>query len=254
MPLFKADLHIHTLTSPCGSLEMSPVHIIEMALEKKLDIIAITDHNCTKQVQVIQEMAVNKGLLVIGGAEVNSSEEVHCLTLFETKDQLDEFQFFIDQHLLPIPNDPTYFGDQVVIDKDEMIVEELPYLLTNALDCSLSEIEIKVHELNGIVIPAHVDRPYNGLFSQLGFIPEHFKADAFELSKNAHYESWISSGKLPFHATIVTNSDAHHPHQIGERVTWFELKELTFREMKLALNNEEGNRVVPPSKTSENLR
>jgi predicted metal-dependent phosphoesterase TrpH len=44
---FKADLHIHTCLSPCGHLEMSPRKIVESALERGLDIIAITDHNTT---------------------------------------------------------------------------------------------------------------------------------------------------------------------------------------------------------------
>jgi hypothetical protein len=84
MKQFKADLHIHTTLSPCGSLDMSPKNIVAAALKAGLDIIAITDHNSTKQVQVIKELAQSKGIKVIGGAEINSSEEVHCLTLFET--------------------------------------------------------------------------------------------------------------------------------------------------------------------------
>ena len=38
---FKADLHIHTVLSPCGDLEMSPTAIVDRALERGLDMIAI---------------------------------------------------------------------------------------------------------------------------------------------------------------------------------------------------------------------
>lgn len=251
MSVFKADLHIHSLTSPCGSLEMSPKNIIEKALEQQLDIIAITDHNCTKQAPLIQKMGAEKGIVVICGAEVNTSEEVHCLTLFENTNQLDKFQFFIDQRMLPIPNRAEYFGEQVVVDEDEMIVEELQYLLTNALDASLEEVEQKVHELGGLVIPAHIDRPYNGLFSQLGFIPERLNADAFELSRHADLEKWLTSGKLPQNASIVRNSDAHHTHQIGESCTFYELKEPSFFELKMALLNKEGRKVVRYMKNND---
>lgn len=244
MPVFKADLHIHSLTSPCGSLEMSPKNIVETALKRKLDIIAIADHNCTKQVPLIQKIAKESSLVVIGGAEVNTSEEVHCLALFESQEQLLDFQFFIDQHMLPIPNNPDYFGHQVVVDEKEMIVEEIPYLLTNALDASLQEVEQKVHHLNGLVIPAHIDRPFNGLFSQLGFIPDGFQADAYEISRNASLHDWVNSGKLPKNSVVIGNSDAHHPKQIGESCTFYELERPTFKELKKALLNQEGRKVL----------
>jgi 3',5'-nucleoside bisphosphate phosphatase len=243
MPYFRADLHIHTLTSPCGSLEMSPANIVQTALEKQLDIIGITDHNCTKQVRLIMKMGQDKGLLVIGGAEITTAEEVHCLVFFETLDQLDQFQNYIDLHLPLIANKPDLFGHQVVVDDAEMIVEELPWILTNALDLTLTEIEQKVHSMGGLVVPAHVDRPYNGLFSQLGFLPEDFKPDAFELSMHASH-SWKLNGKIPGNAAVLRNSDAHYPHQIGTVFTLFELQDCTFEEIKMALFFQKGRRVV----------
>lgn len=244
MRTFKADLHIHTLLSPCGSLEMSPRNIIDRALEEKLDIIAIADHNSTKQAPLIVEMAAEKGIFVLPGAEVNSAEEVHCLTFFETVDQLNKFQQFIDARMLPIRNKPSTFGEQVVVDRDEMIVEEVKYLLISALNATLTEIEQKVHELGGLVIPSHIDRPYNGVFSQLGFIPADFNADAFELSRHAEIEQWRTNGKLPFNAAIIRNSDAHHPHQIGELFTLFELEEASFAEIKMAFQGMNERRII----------
>lgn len=47
MKWYKADLHIHSVLSPCGSLDMSPKNIVQSALDKELEIIAITDHNST---------------------------------------------------------------------------------------------------------------------------------------------------------------------------------------------------------------
>ena len=49
MKTYRADLHIHTLLSPCGDLSMTPANIVSEALRKKLDIIGITDHNSTRQ-------------------------------------------------------------------------------------------------------------------------------------------------------------------------------------------------------------
>ena len=44
MKRYKVDLHIHSCLSPCGSLDMDPESIVETALRKGLDAIAITDH------------------------------------------------------------------------------------------------------------------------------------------------------------------------------------------------------------------
>jgi len=45
MKSLKADLHIHTVLSPCATLEMLPPYIVERACETNIQLIAITDHN-----------------------------------------------------------------------------------------------------------------------------------------------------------------------------------------------------------------
>ena len=42
------DLHIHSCLSPCGDMDMTPNNILNMALLKELDLIALTDHNSCK--------------------------------------------------------------------------------------------------------------------------------------------------------------------------------------------------------------
>jgi len=221
---------------------MSPVNIIEVALNAQLDIIAITDHNSTKQAKLIKKLGKEKGIVVFCGAEINSAEEVHCLVLFETDEQLDFFQLFIDKNMKTVRNKPSVFGEQVVVDENEMIVEEVKYLLINSLNASLTEIEQHAHELGGLVIPAHVDRYYNGLFSQLGFMPEGLKVDAFEISKNTTTNEWISNGKIPEGATLIRNSDAHVPEQIGKSHTYYLMEAPVFSELKLALHGLEGRK------------
>lgn len=242
MRKYKADLHVHTLLSPCGSLDMSPVNIVDAALNAQLDIIAITDHNSTKQAKLIKRLAEKKGMTVFCGAEINSAEEVHCLVIFETDEQLDLFQLFIDKNMRPVRNKPSVFGEQVVVDENEMIVEEVKYLLINALDASLMEIEHYAHEIGGLVIPAHVDRYYNGLFSQLGFMPTGLRVDAFEISKNAPTREWETNGKIPSGATIIRNSDAHVPEKIGKSFTYYLMEAPVFSELKLALHGLEGRK------------
>jgi 3',5'-nucleoside bisphosphate phosphatase len=243
MQNFKADLHIHSVLSPCANLEMSPGNIVQSALNAKLDIIAITDHNSTRQVQIIKKIAEQQGLYVIGGAEVNTVEEVHCLALFETDEQLHNFQKYLDQHLIPLQNNPERFGYQLIVDEFENIVEEEKRLLFAALDAGIVDIEKKVHSLDGIFIPAHIDRMFNGIFSQLGFIPGELKPDAFELSKRAQLIDWENNPKLPATKVLLRNSDAHQPESIGKTFSVFEMERISFSEMRKAFKSEEGRKV-----------
>lgn len=75
-------MHLHTCLSPCGSLEMSPQRIVETALERGVDAIAVTDHNSTLQCPEIQALGEERGLMVFAGAEVTTREEAHCVALF----------------------------------------------------------------------------------------------------------------------------------------------------------------------------
>lgn len=131
----RADLHIHTVLSPCGDLDMSPANIIGMALQKGLSLIGISDHNSTRQAPVIQQLGEQQGLRVLCGTEVNTAEEVHALAYFPTLERLTAFQHFLDLHLPDIKNNPDKFGYQVVVDAEEQITYEEERLLITALGC-----------------------------------------------------------------------------------------------------------------------
>jgi len=231
---FRADLHIHTVLSPCGSLEMSPERIVDEALAKGLSIIAITDHNSTKQCKAVIEVGKGRGLMVIGGVEVNTREEIHCIALFENIEALDKFQTYLDEYLPNIPNNPDKFGHQVWVNREEEIEGVEERLLLSGLDQSIDDVEQKVHSLKGLFIPAHVDRPMYGIFAMLGFIPDSLKCDALEVSCNAD-ESFFEMTKIKEKYPIVKSSDAHYPEQIGSSFTTFEMENVTFEGVREAL-------------------
>ncbi|MCX5684822.1 MAG: PHP domain-containing protein, partial [Planctomycetota bacterium] len=81
MKRFLADLHIHTVLSPCASEEMTPPAIVRAAVAKGLGMIAICDHNSAGNVRATQEAAGGR-LSVLAGMEVTTAEEVHVLGLF----------------------------------------------------------------------------------------------------------------------------------------------------------------------------
>ena len=182
MKVFHADLHIHTVLSPCGDLDMGPDAIVRQALAKGLDIIGITDHNSTRQSPIVREIGQAEGLTVLMGAEVTSREEVHCLAFFENEWERKTFQEFLDTRLPNIANNTDKFGYQLLADAHGQIVYEEPRLLLPAIDAGIDEICRRTQELGGLFVPAHIDKAHNSIISQLGLVPPDLPADALELS------------------------------------------------------------------------
>lgn len=243
MKNYRADLHIHTTLSPCGDLEMHPVKIVSEAAKKGLDIIGITDHNCTRHCELISRLAEEKGIFVLQGAEVTTKEEVHCLVFFEKSDALNTFQDFLDESLPDIMNAPEIFGYQVQVDENETIIFEEPRLLVNALNKSLEEVELFVHTLNGLFIPAHIDRKKNSIYSQLGFLPANLRADALEVSMQTTPEQFSALHPEISCFPLIRSSDAHFTDYIGLAVSNFSIANASFSEISFALRNERGRRI-----------
>jgi len=237
MTVYKADLHIHTVLSPCGDLEMSPKNIIKKAKERGIDIIGITDHNSTLHCSLAREIGKREGVFVLTGVEVTTKEEAHCLAFFENDFYLSEFQKFLDNSLPDIPNDVERFGYQVVVDEEENILRQIDKLLISATDKSIEEIESKVHELEGIFIPAHIDKLKNSVISQLGFIPFDLKVDALEFSKNVNEDKFFADNAYLRGYRIIKSSDAHYIEDVGSVFTQIECRELSFQSIKVWLNS-----------------
>ncbi len=235
MNLYKADLHIHTVLSPCADLEMSPKNIVKEALDKGLKIIGITDHNSTHHCKLVKQLAQPLGITLFMGVEITTKEEIHCLAYFETDNQLDKMQEYLDFHLPNIPNDPSVFGYQVVVDENEQILWQEERLLITAIDQSVEQVERQVHSLGGIFIPAHIDKNRYSLISQLGFIPKNLVPDAFEISKHSTTAEMFPYLKGFEDLFIIRNSDAHSLEEIGEIFTMLTLEQPEFEDFRLAL-------------------
>jgi 3',5'-nucleoside bisphosphate phosphatase len=231
---YRADLHIHSVLSPCGSLDMSLAAIISKAMEKGLEMIAISDHNSTLNCNLAVTLGKEAGISVLRGAEVTTSEEVHCLAIFPDETSTALFQDFLDEKMQHIKNVPERFGYQIVLDRDENIVREVEYFLPAALTASIDEVERTVHSLGGLFVPAHIDRPAFSISSQLGFMPAGLPVDAVEVT-----------GPIPLmECPVIRNSDSHILEQLGKRYTTYMLNEPTFTELAMAFKGENERKVI----------
>ena len=243
MNWYRADLHIHSVLSPCGDLDMSPARIIAEAKKKELNIIGITDHNSTLHAQLIVELGKKEGITVFPGAEVATQEEVHCLTFFENIEATKSFQAFLEEKSAGIPNNTERFGYQLVVNEQEEIVGEMKDLLIVGINASIEEVEEEVHKLNGVFIPAHVDRSVTSIYSQMGFIPSGLHIDAIEFSANTTRQEVLEKRPELKDYALITNSDAHYPDHIGNSKTEYFMEAPTFGEWKKALNREGARKI-----------
>lgn len=213
---------------------MNPSAIVETALRRGLDAIAVTDHNTTLQCAEIQALGQERGLKVFAGAEVTTREEAHCVVLFETDAARAAFQTYLDAHLPPLPNDPERFGDQVWVNRENEILGEAPCLLLSALDQSVDQIAAEARQTGSLFLAAHVERPSFSLISQLGFIDPALPLDALEYHDRARFEQLL--GLYPYLSgyTAYSASDAHYLDQIGTRPCLWETEEMTFDGLRKA--------------------
>lgn len=232
---FRADLHIHTCLSPCGDWEMTPQKIIAKVRERKLSIIAICDHNTSKNTAPVIEVGKKFGITVLPGMEICTREEVHILGIFNTEKQAFLMERFVSRHLFG-DNKPEIFGFQVISDENDFVLGEEKKRLIGATTLHLEECVDVIHTLGGIAVAAHIDRPAFSLLSQLGFIPPDLPLDAVEISPNVN-----QSGKHYFLDKIlipcIISSDAHYIDDIGRGITVFDLKVPTIRAIHKALKN-----------------
>jgi PHP family Zn ribbon phosphoesterase len=135
------------------------------------------------------------------------------------------------------------FGLQVVANEMDQVDRFEEKLLIGATDLSIEETVVRIHELGGLAIAAHIDREGFGIIGQLGFIPETLKLDALEVSSNTSEEDAVTRFGMYEKYTFVRNSDAHFLNQIGKNSTRFLLAEPSFAEVRKALQKQDGRTV-----------
>ena len=242
---YRADLHIHTILSPCTELtEMSPHSIVERARQVGLDLIAICDHNSCENVIPTRKISLDAGLAVLAGIEITSKEEVHTLGLFDSEDEAFKVQEIVYSNL-PGENDEDTFGYQVIVNEKDEVLAFNKKLLIGATTLTLEKVVELIHSFNGLAVAAHVDREGFSIIGQLGFIPPGLPLDALELSPRTSVEEAESRFPQCKDCPLITSSDAHYLDDIGKVSTTFLMEEVSVKEMKLALMGMEGRRVLP---------
>lgn len=223
------DFHIHSCLSPCGDNDMTPQNIVNMAKIWGYDVIALTDHNTSKNCPATAKIAEENGITFIPGMELCTLEEVHVVCLFYTLEDAMDFSEYVKSTLPPIKNKPSVFGEQSICDENDEIIGYEETLLVTASSISTQRVVETVEKYNGICYPAHIDRSSFSILSNLGVIDGSFgfkSAEIFDISKEKELKE-----KHPYlnSVNILSDSDAHYLENLRQPCHTLEVTENTVK-------------------------
>jgi PHP family Zn ribbon phosphoesterase len=220
---------------------MSPKGILTAANQKGIDILGICDHNSSENSLAIMNAAKKTPIHILPGLEVTSEEEVHVLALFDDIENALKLQEHVYQNL-PGKNDEETFGMQVIVNEKEEVLGFSDKLLIGATTIPLDEVLRLIHSFEGLAIASHINRESFSIIGQLGFIPDNLGLDALEISPSITLEE--AKKKYPYDYPFTSSSDAHYPDDIGKSFTSLLLQDGSVTEIKKALKNEDGRKLI----------
>ena len=204
-----ADLHIHSRFSIATSPMMVPRNIIDTCVTKGITVLGSGDALHPEWQHLWADYIDNNGgILVIPTAEVEDGDRVHHLIIMPDFEGFSELRSM----LIPFSRDILTGGRPHV---------RLP-------GSRIAEI---VHQLGGMIGPAHAFTPWTSLFAYYNQLEECYgreKVDFLELglsADNSYGAAIPDLYKVPF----ITNSDAHSPDPVkcGREFTRLSLNRCT---------------------------
>ena len=231
------DFHIHTALSPCGDDDMTPNNIVNMAVLKGLDAIAVTDHNSVLNCGAAIKAAEGLGLCVVAGMELCTAEEIHVLCLFSSLEGAQGFFEEVRKRYAPVKNRPEIFGRQLILDENDEIKGAEETLLTVSTSIALYEVPSLAKKYDGVAVPAHIDRPSYSVTSVLGAVPDDLGFNCVEISGRGDVaklkETYANLEKFGY----LRNSDAHDLGNIAEPENQIEVKRCTAADIIKAIRD-----------------
>ncbi len=171
--IYHYDLHIHSVLSPCADCLMTPNNILNMAMIKGLNVIAITDHNSTKQLKVCAEIAKSYDLLFIPGVEITVNEGFDILVYFKSLDDALKFDVILEKHLPCKTFDDSYYGSQEIMDVNDEVISYYPHLLIQPLRLTINALYESLKHIEYLIVIPHLERQPKNILTYFNELPYH---------------------------------------------------------------------------------
>lgn len=250
MKPYFVDLHIHIGRTQSGkpvkitgSKTLTFSNIIQHARDEKgLNMIGIIDSHSPEVILEMESLIKDgqmeelpKGglaygnMTIIPGSELEIYDEhsrgpIHVLCYFSKLSIMKQFSQWLSQHL-----------------KNIQLSSQRVYV-------TAKQLQLKVKELGGLFIPAHVFTPFKSLYGKgvVKSLTEVFHPeliDGIELGLSSNTMMADQLGELHEY-TFLSNSDAHSLGKIAREYQIIEMKEPTFSELEKALKSLNGRQIV----------
>ncbi len=217
------DFHIHSCLSPCADNDMTPNNIAGMGALAGLNIMALTDHNSSRNCPAFFAAAKKNGIIPIAGMELTTAEDIHVVCLFERLDDALRFNDEVDRRRIRFKNRTDIFGDQLLTDENDEVIGVEEDLLPNATQITVEDVPALVEAFNGIAFPAHIDRDANGIVTVLGVFPEDSGFRLAELHDAEKAEEYRARFPVLQGMRMLSGSDAHFLWDIRDGQNYFDL-------------------------------
>ena len=217
------DFHIHSCLSPCADNDMTPNNIAAVATLAGINVMALTDHNTSKNCPAFFAAAKKNGVVPIAGMELTTAEDIHVVCLFEKLEDAMKFDAYVDSQRIKIKNKVDIFGEQLIMDGDDNVIGTDEYLLSNATMITIDNAKSAVESFGGVAYPAHVDREANGIIATLGNFPEECGFISAEFYDEEKVEEYLQRYENLKSKRILVSSDAHFIWGIKDKRDYFEI-------------------------------
>ena len=219
------DFHIHSCLSPCADNDMTPNNIAGMSAIAGLNIVALTDHNSSRNCPAFFAAAKKNGIIPVAGMELTTAEDIHVVCLFEHLEDAMSFNDEVDRQRIMIRNRTDIFGDQLIMNENDEAIGSEENLLTNATQIPIDAVPNLVKAHHGVCYPAHIDREANGIVSILGTFPEELDVFWAELHDIDSESAFRENFKALRNKRFLAGSDAHYLWDIPDKRCYFELED-----------------------------
>ncbi|MBO3732749.1 PHP domain-containing protein [Glycomyces niveus] len=226
---WRVDLHVHTPASPDAEHygASSASEILDAAERVGLNAIAITDHNTAEWCDAMTEAALVRGVIVLPGAEISTSEG-HLLGIWEEGTPAAQITAVLHQ------------------------LGFTPQQLGRTTECSkfgFAEAGAIITDSGGLAIPAHIDKPKGLLGLPVPFrIKEVLRSSGIaavevtDLATVSDVQKKIGGKRV---LACVRGSDAPSPEEtgghsavgIGARSTWIKAARPDLRGLQHAFDD-----------------
>jgi len=219
------DFHVHSCLSPCADNDMTPNNIAGMAAVAGLNIVALTDHNSSRNCPAFFAAARRNGIIPIAGMELTTAEDIHVVCLFEHLEEALTFNDEVDRRRIRFKNRTDIFGDQLLTNENDEVIGTEEDLLPNATEISIDSVSELVSAFNGVCFPAHIDRDANGIITTLGVFPEDTDFTCAELHDMGLAEELRERYPVLKGMQLFSGSDAHYLWDIRDKEHYFDLED-----------------------------